>query len=74
MTHGAPVTRTFTTPITRVVSLLSETHPTSESDLLGLLYGEGLTREQALEAIALAQARNEIRWVAFQGWCKGGRP
>lgn len=62
------------TDIDRVVSLLSTTHPTTEAQLLEWLRGEGLDTDRAKRATNEAHARNLIRWVAFRGWLKGGRP
>lgn len=60
--------------VANVVSLLSADHPTSESTLYGLLKGMGWSRDQMERAVNEAQAKNEIRWVAFRGWLRGGRP
>ncbi len=57
----------------RVIALLSPTTPTSETDLY-LLLREDLSRDEIKAAVSECLFRNEIRWVAFQGYCRGGRP
>lgn len=57
----------------RVIALLSPDHPMPETDLYRLLREE-LDREEIKTAVATCLMRNEIRWVAFQGYCRGGRP
>ena len=34
----------------------------------------GWSTEELKDVLARLQIRNEIRWVAFEGWCRGGRP
>lgn len=72
---GEPIPRYWAPATELVVCMLSPTHPTSESELVGLLrdaYGwSGQTIEHVVNE---AQAENVIRWVAFGGWCRGGRP
>lgn len=57
-----------------VTGILSPTAPTSESNLTRLLTSNGWDQDRIQAAVNEAQSRNLIRWVAFEGWCKGGRP
>jgi SOS response regulatory protein OraA/RecX len=58
----------------RVASMLSVTEPTTEKDLFRKLIEAGMESEEIVVTINECHMRNEIRWVAFQGWCLGGRP
>ena len=45
-----------------------------EEKLRRLLEHDGMTTENAKNAIAQAMVENKIRWVAFRGYAIGGRP
>lgn len=57
-----------------VTSLLSPDYPTGESELMGLLAQDGLTLDEAKRTLDGLMADGDIRWVAFRGYCRGGRP
>jgi hypothetical protein len=60
--------------IKRVLELLSAREPMSEEMLSRLLNVDGMSEERISNAVNTAHAQNRIRWVAFEGWLKGGRP
>lgn len=57
-----------------VISVLDPTLPTGEKELYRLLAAKGMEREEIEVTINECHMRNEIRWVAFSGYCRGGRP
>lgn len=60
--------------IDRVVYALSPTQPRSEQDLKTVLLQQGMGETRIEIAVSEAHHRNLIRWVAFAGWLRGGRP
>lgn len=60
--------------IEKVVSVLSRTDPTTEYSLKAKLLGLGLRDERASVAVNEAQYQGRIRWAAFEGWLRIGRP
>ena len=79
MYAGNPPTRTAPSSLKRdahlVTSLLRNDIPTSEARIKSILMSDyGWTGERVEKAVNAAQARNLIRWVAFDGWYRGGRP
>ena len=57
-----------------VLQALDEAKPTSEAALRIVFAKRGIRGEDVQQAVNTLHARNDVRWVAFQGWCKGGRP
>lgn len=70
---GEPISRGFVSDVDLVVSLLSPTQPTPESELYSLLR-DRMDGPRIERAVNEAQSQNLIRWVAFSGWCRDGRP
>ena len=72
---GPPIERGFVSDARQIEILLKPDRPTSELELKAILMNEfGWTAERVHQAVSSAQAKNTIRWVAFQGWLLGGRP
>lgn len=57
-----------------VLVLLDAETPMKESELLALGKASGFKSAEIKDATAVLHNRNEIRWVAFHGYCLGGRP
>jgi hypothetical protein len=58
-------------------NILDFAEPTTEQAIRdeikkGIL--RGYSEAQVKHVLGELQVRNEIRWVAFSGWCLGGRP
>lgn len=60
--------------IALVLECLSPNEPLGERQLLDALAMKGVEHEAAKDAVNVAHGLNMIRWVAFDGWCLGGRP
>lgn len=61
----------------KVFACLNDDEPTPEALMYERLAREPNAiedREEANRVISEAVIDNEIRWVAFHGWMKGGRP
>lgn len=58
----------------QVLKALSFEKPTQEWALRMLFAKQGVAGEDVKRALDTLHSRNEIRWVAFSGWCRGGRP
>lgn len=60
-----------------VLAILSPTEPLSEASIREEV-DNGCLREWSLDDVVYVinslHGRNKIRWVAFEGWCLGGRP
>lgn len=65
---------TLNEDIERVLELLSKREPMPEETLSRLLNVDGMSEARISNAVNTAHAQNRIRWVAFEGWLKGGRP
>lgn len=58
-----------------VLALIPDKGTITESKLLHLAMVETrASAEEVKAAVSELHYRNEIRWVAFSGWAKGGRP
>lgn len=61
----------------QVVGMLSFTKPMGEVTVRAEIYRgclRGYSEEQVKDVLDDLHYRNEIRWVAFEGWLRGGRP
>ena len=58
-----------------ILTTLKRDEPTSENDLTIALQRHGLYDDNLKKrAVSTLHDQNKIRWVAFRGWCFGGRP
>lgn len=60
--------------MTFVLRTLDEVEPCLEYDLRRIGQSQGIHPEDLADAVNLLLSDNAIRWVAFRGYCKGGRP
>ena len=60
-----------------ILNMLSDTEPMSES-AIARERGVGILRKYSEDSVKaeldFLLSKNKIRWVAFRGYCKGGRP